>query len=427
MCKRLCFVALFASACGGGTTSDTIAITSVTPNFGPLGGGTRIVISGSGFLRDGATPDRVLFGSHESPQAGVVDDTTLEVELPPGDTAGDVPITVFNRNGNTMVMSGVFHYSSEPVISTVSPSSVLFSSDSTTVTITGSGFKDEDAGVVELLIDGDPAVDVQVQSDTQLTFTAKPGQIMSRPDLTLTDARGTASKPNAFRYVPSTSPGLWLFPRNSNTTFAFFYDPAADQVVTVPKKDSTTTQFGYRALFSDAMNNIYVLGRDNRFGLLDFEKQDTVMPIQVPQRFTSFSALAGTMYAMLHCQSSGSQFGTFDPMQQNFTVINGNIQCTANGGSLVNNGTTMFLLQGTPPGISSINLTTGARGTIVPLSNTTAEYGELRFLGTTLFATAGNRQAQNLIVTIDPAMGTVTTKHTFPPGTVITSMEVFTP
>ena len=426
MCKRLCIV-LLASACGGGSTSDTIAISSVTPNFGPLGGGTRIVISGSGFLRDGATPDRVLFGSHESPQAGVVDDMTLEAVVPAGDAAGDVPITVFNRNGNVTVMSGAFKYSTEPVISSVSPSNVLFSSDNTTVTITGSGFKDEDAGVVTLLVDGDPAIDVQVQSDTQLTFTAKPGQIMSRPDLTLTDARGTVTKPNAFRYVPSMSPGFWLFPRQSQSTFAVFYDPMSDQVVTVPKIDTTTPQIALGALFIDTTGDIVVRDRGSRYGTLDFETQQIIMPTTLAVRVSSLSKLGGTMYAVARCSGNNNVFGTFDPVTLNFTQISVLAAgCGRQAGNLVNNGSSLFLIQGTT-GISTINTTTGARGTVFPLSVPNLELGEARFMGSTLFAVAGPSQQQNLVIAIDPANGTVTTKHTFPPGTALTAMEVFNP
>ncbi|MDB4956328.1 MAG: cell surface receptor protein, partial [Myxococcales bacterium] len=222
MHMRLVLLVAALAACGGTTGSETPAIDTVTPAFGPLSGGTRIVITGSGFLRDGATPDRVLFGTNESPQAGVVDDFTLEATLPASAMAGDVPITVFNRNGNVM-LTGKFHYSAEPVISSVSPKNVVYSSTNTTVTLTGTGFKDENAGIATVLVNGVPAIDVQVQSDTQLTFTATAGVVLSRPDITLTNKRGTSIKDNAYRYIPFENPGLILFPKNSTTTFLFFY------------------------------------------------------------------------------------------------------------------------------------------------------------------------------------------------------------
>src|SRR4051794_4287255 len=100
---RLVLVAAVLAACSGSSGNEDPTIDTVSPAFGPLAGGTRVVITGSGFLRDGATPDRVLFGANESPQAGVVDDFTLEATVPATTTAGDVAITVFNRNGNVMV------------------------------------------------------------------------------------------------------------------------------------------------------------------------------------------------------------------------------------------------------------------------------------------------------------------------------------
>lgn len=418
------WVLLVGASCGGSTTSDAIVIDSVTPAFGPLSGGTRIVITGSGFLRDGATPDRVLFGTHESPQAGVVNDTTLEAELPAGDMSGDVQITVFNQNGNVTAM-GMFHYSSTPTIMSISPKSVVYSSDNTTVTVTGSGFKDEAAGVVSLTVDGDPAVDVEVQSDTQLTFTAKPGAIMSRPDLTLSDARGTVTQTNAFLYAPSTNPGFFLFPKNSTSTFAFFYDPTTDTAVSLPNKNTSVNLVGYRGIFADTAGNYWGLDRNSEFGQLDLETQQIANPVAIAQRFTTFAQHQGTVYTVV--RQSPVLFGTFDPTTTTFTQISNTLACCQIVGALASNGTNLYIVNGATPGISTINTTTGARGTVFPLAPAGGEIAEMRFLGTTLYAIGGPRGAQNQLLTIDPTTGATTVKHTFPSGTALSALEVFTP
>src|SRR5687768_12560527 len=100
---RLVCAAVFLIACGG-DPDTTIEVVDVTPDHGSLVGGTRIVISGQGFVRAGAAPNRVLIGNREAPLAAAIDDNTLEVVTPPGDTAGDAPITVFNQNGQGKVM-----------------------------------------------------------------------------------------------------------------------------------------------------------------------------------------------------------------------------------------------------------------------------------------------------------------------------------
>jgi hypothetical protein len=423
---RLVLVAAFLAACGGTTGNDTPTIESVTPGFGPLSGGTRIVIKGSGFLRDGATPDRVLFGSLESPQAGVVDDFTLEATVPAATMAGDVPITVFNRNGNVMV-TGQFHYSSEPTISSVTPKNVVYSSTDTTVTLTGTGFKDENAGIVSVLIDGTtPAIDVQVQSDTQLTFTAAPGQVLARPDLVLTNTRGNAIKVNAYRYVPSLMPGLILFVRNSLSTFAIFYDPVADTSVTLPRLPQTPN-LQIRGSYVDAAGDIWIADSSSRFGKLDIETQTVLDPVFVPAlRLTSLARLGTTVFAM---DRNILRFGSFDPATQSFTQIAGGIPCTGVGGfgcgfMIANDGTTMYLAAN--QSISTVNTTTGVRGTLHPMSPG-REFAEMKFLGTTLYAAAGPRSQQNLVVSINPTTGANTIVHTFASGTVISAMEVFQP
>lgn len=417
--RTLALLTVALVACGGSGADDTeIVIESVTPAFGPLSGGTRVVITGSGFLRAGATPNRVLFGGRESPQAGAVDDFTLEAIVPEGVAAGDAPITVFNRNGNVMA-EGLFKYSTEPTVGSLSPTRVLFSSTDTTVTITGSGFMDENAGRPMVLIDGEPALDVQVVSDTQITFTAKPGPILVTPEVHVINARGTAVVEEGFKYVPSLSPGLWVFPKNSTTTFALFYDPVAKTTISIPKKDTTTTQQGYRATFLDANGDIWVYGRDSRFGKLDFANQVVIDAQQMNNpRPNSLVRVGNTVYGTTRTSAS---FGTFNPAQRTFTPIT---PMAGQNQGLIVDGANMYALLSRQ--ISTIDPVTGARGTPVSLTPANIEVSEARAIGGKIYATAGNQGNVNQIITIDPATGATTVEQTLN-GFTLSALEIFQP
>src|SRR4051812_24035099 len=113
------------TACGSDSLSGGVTITESTPAFGSLVGGSRIVLTGTGFTLGGAAPDRVLIGGRESVVAGAVDDEHLEVEVPPGDAPGDAEIVVFNHRGQGSA-KGIFHYSAAPTVASVTPSDILY-------------------------------------------------------------------------------------------------------------------------------------------------------------------------------------------------------------------------------------------------------------------------------------------------------------
>ena len=408
---------LFAG-CGGGSVDDSIKIESITPAFSPLSGGTHIVIKGQGFLRDGAPPNHVVIGNTEAPLAAASDDTTLEVDTPPAEMPGDVPVVVFNRNGQATAM-GMFHYSTGPTITGVSPNEVLFNAANTTVTVTGTGFMDENAGVTNVLIDGQPAVDVTVTSDTQLTFTALGGVPFVRPDLEVTNARGTAKLPGAYRYIPSTNPTVMVFPNRQPGRYVIYYDPTAGTTLNIPSLAGNS--IGYRAVFQDANGDFWAEDLAQNFGKIDFKTQTLVDPIVLSARPIAFARMADTVYAL---DRNTSLFGKFDPSSGSFTPIGtGTITtpcCQQAGGGigLATDGTNLFVATGN--GISTINTTTGARGTVKALTPA-VHLGKMRFIGTTIFAMtpAG-------VITINPTTGATASAINL--GlTRSGALEVFTP
>lgn len=95
----------------------TPEITTITPNEGPLEGGTKVVINGNYFI----TGAQVLIDGKPASvtKAGK---TQLEVTTPAGTTAKTVDVTVNNPDGTTVTAADAFTYIQGPEILTVDPS-----------------------------------------------------------------------------------------------------------------------------------------------------------------------------------------------------------------------------------------------------------------------------------------------------------------
>ena len=100
------------------TASTALAgpvITSVTPNAGPISGGTTVVIRGSGFSEGCVICSPPLQGSvvyfDAAPATDVffIDSTTLEVVTPPH-VPGSVAVTVIEPNDDLFLLEGGFTY-----------------------------------------------------------------------------------------------------------------------------------------------------------------------------------------------------------------------------------------------------------------------------------------------------------------------------
>lgn len=107
------FQILFKSGSGEGdakrrdklSATPTVTALSVTPNIGPVGGGTPVTITGSGFL-EGA---KVTFGNIAATAVLVSSPTSLTAITPPH-AAGIVDIEVTNTNNQKGVLKGGYTY-----------------------------------------------------------------------------------------------------------------------------------------------------------------------------------------------------------------------------------------------------------------------------------------------------------------------------
>jgi hypothetical protein len=412
---RLVFLipALAVGACSGGSESGdgTPAIESSSPDYGSLQGGSRIVLTGEGF---GAAPNRVLIGGREAPLAAAIDSEHLEVVVPPNDSPGDAEIIVFNQAGFGMA-TGVFRYSTEPVVDEVSPESVQYNTGGT-VTLTGSGYLDEDAGPVTVLIDGEEAVDVVVESDTELTFTAPPGFVLGTPEITVINHRGEGSLEDGFRYGPGPSGGLLLWPSFNEETYLAFFDPISLEIQKQPRlnRGGGSSFPSYHSVMVDGAGR-----RLAQLGGQQFEIQEIFIDDQTSTglRFVGFNIadmerVGTTIYAL---DRTNLRFGTFDPTTGTFTQI-GAPSLNSQGMALAADaGGTMYVVTGN--NLSTINRTTGALGTPIALVPAVHVTG-MRFLGTTLYATS----REGNIVTINTTTGA--TANVGGTGFQLTAMEV---
>jgi PKD repeat protein len=137
-------------------------VTSVSPKFGPEGGGTAVTINGSRFT--GAT--EVRFGNAGDASYTVVSATKITA-IAPAFTAGQtINIRVTTPSGTSAVVNADrYKYVTVPAITSVSPSSGP-AGGGTLVTINGSGF----TGATRVVFgNGGNASTFTVVSDSQIT------------------------------------------------------------------------------------------------------------------------------------------------------------------------------------------------------------------------------------------------------------------
>lgn len=393
---RAAVLVMVVAACGQEPT--TLHIERASPEYAPVIGGTTIRITGTGFHADDAGPNRVLIASREAPLSRTIDDSTLEVVLPPGEGPGDAEVVVLNRHGNARA-TGILRYSAPPTMEALSPADVVFSSGATVVTLTGRGLLDEGAGEVTVVIDGQLATDVVVTSDTSLTFVAPVGTALVRPDIELVNRRGSASKQRGFRYTPSTRPGLLLF-SSSGAEFAIFYDPTDQSTISIPRAASPSR---FTAVVRDDRGDYWGAERSRRFGPIDMRTQRLASQSPLQTWLPAIDRVGDEYFAI---NRSTLRFGKLEPVSGSFTTIGAlSIQCCGSYG-LAFDGTTLYYSarQAGTAMITSIDPTTGIPGTPVPIVTPSGFHVEdMRFFQGTLYVSTYEG-----LVTLDPLTGSVT-------------------
>jgi hypothetical protein len=381
------------AACDAGLEGP--ALLAADPPYGPLVGGSRVTLEGSGFTDDGAAPNRVLIGGREAPLAVTVDDATLEVVIPPGEQPGDVEVVVLNDRGNARA-TGIFRYSAPPTITDVSPDDVLYT-DEARITVRGTGFLDEGAGDVVVVLGGFLVADVVVLSDTELTFTAPPSFPLAQPDLELAGGRGRVLRPRAFRYLPSTRDGLLLFPYSG--AFAYYFDPRNNDLVTIPWLGGPVT--GFNSVIRDDHGDYFAADFGGWYGRIDMKTQRLEAPIPAPGWFPAMACHDDECFAI---EAGALQFGSFDRITGSFVPLGEQLPCCSSYGLAADDDGAYYFTSriGSFVYLNTVDPRTGAQGKAIPISAPTSFYiEELRFFEGTLYATT----ADSKLVTIDPTTG----------------------
>ena len=167
----------------------------ISPAAGATTGGTRIVISGTGFVPD----SRISIGGNVASDVLFIDAQTLRAYTPPG-LPGATDLTVVNAGQPPAVLLAAFEYTGAaappPQLVMVSPDTGPLAGG-TTVTINGANLLQG----LSATLGGVAVTDLTVESPHQLRFTTPPANDNGAADLEITNADGqSATAVEAFYY-----------------------------------------------------------------------------------------------------------------------------------------------------------------------------------------------------------------------------------
>ncbi len=174
----------------GDADAPGFAVISVTPARGPVSGGTRVEVTGVGFLPG----SRVVFGASLGDEVVVLNDTVIQVTTPPH-PAGLVTVHVVRPDGKVASLADAFFYETPVVVRSVTPA-LGPTTGGTPVVVEGDGFFDD----TTLVIGGRVAAEAHVLSPSSLVALTPPGSVGPR-DVMALNAMGSATARRAFHYV----------------------------------------------------------------------------------------------------------------------------------------------------------------------------------------------------------------------------------
>jgi hypothetical protein len=181
------------------TTITGMTVTSVSPDSGPISGGTTLTVRGTGFV-SGAT---VTFGGIP---AAVVTSTNANLGFitatTPAHTAGAVDVAVTNPDGQAARLANGFTYLTF-TLDFISPSSGT-TNGGTAVTLFGSGF----VSGATVTFGGTAATNVATTSSTSMTATT-PAHAAGAVDIVVTNPDGqSARRVSGYTYATPVGPTL---------------------------------------------------------------------------------------------------------------------------------------------------------------------------------------------------------------------------
>ena len=165
-------------------------VTAISPDNGPVSGGTNITITGSGFVNGAAVKINNVSAANVTWNSA----TQITATTPAGSSGGAQNFTLTNPDGGYSLVTGGFRYN--PVVAAVSPVNGQ-GSGGTGITITGSGF----LSGATVKINGVSASNVIWNSATQITATTPVGSSNGAQDVKVTNSdSGYGVLAGAFTY-----------------------------------------------------------------------------------------------------------------------------------------------------------------------------------------------------------------------------------
>ncbi|KAJ5222534.1 uncharacterized protein N7469_008774 [Penicillium citrinum] len=177
------------------------SITGLTPSSGPLAGGGTITLQGVNLT--GTTV--ILFGAIPALFFTVLSPTTINVTVPPGVTAGPVPVTVTTPTGTSPGFP--YTYLAPPLPTSIFPTAGVIAGG-TSVAITGTGL----TGTTSVLFGSTPSQGaITVTGDTLVTVSAPAHPVGTVPVTITTPGGSNSSLSYTFQspaVITSISPAL---------------------------------------------------------------------------------------------------------------------------------------------------------------------------------------------------------------------------
>jgi subtilisin family serine protease len=188
----------FATAAGAFTyTLLPPTLSSVSPSYGVISGGTLLTLEGTEFQTSGSTTVNV--GDDACIDVIVVDASTITCRSPAAAGPGIVDVEVVNPDGQSVTLSLAFEYRHTPAIVSVTPATG-WTIGGTEITIEGDHFDSD--GTVSVTIGGQACDDVTVVDAETITCTTPSAAAAGAVDVTVTNPDGLEGTLSAgFTYV----------------------------------------------------------------------------------------------------------------------------------------------------------------------------------------------------------------------------------
>ncbi len=182
-----------ATKAGGFTYYGVPTLSAVTPNAGPVGGGTLITLTGTNFASGVTT---VTVGGVAATEVTVISATTLTARTPASATTGSKTVVV-SSPGGTATRASAFTYMAAPTLASVSPVAGPLVGG-TVITLTGTNFA---SGVTTVTVGGVSATSVAVASVTSLTAKVPASVVAGAKTVAVSTPGGSASRVDAFTHL----------------------------------------------------------------------------------------------------------------------------------------------------------------------------------------------------------------------------------